>query len=161
MAGDLDDHDEDGPPFPWTVKVAGAIWAWIGWLGLVATFGVLIALPLPSCGFFLGLALAGAFIYVGHGTFRGDVADTMRNGIGSIGIGLVCIVLAGVMTVSGTANAGAFIAAPGSLLVAAGVLAIGGRTQYLGWKEHHPPEEVKYEDLDRDLRDNPPDQPTE
>jgi len=146
------DHDaDDAPPFPWSVKVAGQIWIGIGVLGLI---GIPITLMVGLCAALIWLVVLWKFVNTGLDTARGEALDTLRDGIGSIGIGLLALGLCGFLVYCGAIGAGAALAAPGALLVAAGSLAVGGRTQYLEWRELHPPEELPAYDPDRDLRDN-------
>lgn len=150
MAGDSDDRDEDGPPFPWTVKVAGRIWIGIGVLGLI---GIPITLMVGLCAALIWLAVLWKFVQTGVDAVRGEALDTLRDGIGSVGIGLLALGLCGFLVYSGAVGAGAVLAGPGALLLTAGALAVGGRAQYLEWRELHLPEEVPVYDPDRDLRE--------
>ena len=151
-----DDCDEDGPPFPWTVKLAGRIWIGFGLVGLLTTLFAYTATGSKGAGCcftIFGLSFSYVFLQVGVRTAEVETEDTLRNGIGSTGIGMFCFALCGLMALNGMLNGAAVFAGPGSLLVTAGVLAIGGRTQYLTWKALPPPEEVPECAPDADLRD--------
>jgi hypothetical protein len=96
--------------------------------------GAAVAVGVGVCGGLL-LGLFGAvFVHVGVQSVRGTARDTLGNGIGSIIFGLLNLG-------SGTLQAGAgqviqagvgFLVGAG--LIAAGVLALVGRSDYKAWR---------------------------
>ena len=139
------------PVFPTTVTMAGIAWIVFGGLillnllvFLLLMFGVAAggqggdrgaAVAGGVCGGLI-LGLFGAvFIHVGVQSVRGTAPDTLGNGIGSIIIGALNIG-AGVLH----AGAGQVIQAgvgmlAGAGLIAAGVLALVGRSEYSAWRQ--------------------------
>lgn len=146
------------PKFPLTVRVAAVIWIVVGGTVLVALFGILavgvylISRPdfVPEYGarsrldvcLFLGVvatflgAFGGGFTLLGVRTWRGTAGDTLLGGIVSIGFGVYSamprfIMRAFVMPALTPHNLA------GALLLAAGILALLGRSQYKAWRTAH------------------------
>jgi hypothetical protein len=127
-------------PLPRPVFLAGAIWTSFGALGIVSLVLQLTGEDLVGLSVGMRLAVAAlpafisaGFIVVGVETLLGRTKALYANGIGSI----VFAVLIG----GGVASAGALGSAATTLqlvstlgLIAAGVLAIVGRTPYAEWR---------------------------
>lgn len=149
------DRRADTPAFPIAVKLAGI--AWIGF-GAVEWIAVILALaqsganqgaggrpqPLtPCCPGLVGLA----FLVCGYQTVTGKTKDTLGNSIGSILLGLLQLAVGVAIGLFGVAAnnrnndgglMGAVLAAIlgllGAGLIAAGVLALVGRSAYRDWR---------------------------
>lgn len=163
---DEDDNEDDyvsPPTFPAIVKLAGIIWLCVGAL---SALNMAISFILggvnkaglgggPGCcpGLIAGV-VAFAFLHTGYQTVIGKAKDTLGNGIGSIVLGLLQLLGALLIGVGGilAKNQGAngppeevfvVIAAIagvlGTALVAAGILALAGRSQYRVWREANAP----------------------
>jgi hypothetical protein len=139
---EFEDEDEPEFEFPTVVRVAGIIWMVFG--GLILFNGLLVLMLIfaldpdgerapaavgAMCG---GLIFGPAFLFVGVQSARGTAKDTLGNGIGSLVFGLLA---AGggmaLLLASPLAAVINFFCALG--LLAAGVLALVGRTDYLDW----------------------------
>lgn len=167
--GDRDDRyddRDDAPPYPGTVRVAGAIWILFGCFGLLnAALAVVLAAnpgpagpgggPNPGGSCCPGL-IAVAFLVCGYQTVRGTAADTRGNSVGSIvlaglqlavGVGLALLGLGAFGPGAGGAGlgpqeaviVGAVVCGLGMGLLTAGVLGLVGRKQYLAWRAYHYP----------------------
>jgi len=138
----LEPDDEAEWVYPTSVTIAGIVWIVFGGIILV---NVLVLLLMPrwqreaamiggaSARFFRDL-FGAAFIYVGVQSVRGTARDTLGNGIGSIVFGLLKLVWGGLQASDGeNIQAGiGFLA--GAALIAAGVLALIGRSKYKAWR---------------------------
>ena len=91
------------------------------------------------------LLFGGGFVFVGVQSIRGAASDSLGNGIGSILLGLLCLSCGGSDLLSVASGVGgrpvavAVIRAAVNLLsgvglLAAGVLALVGRSEYVTWK---------------------------
>jgi hypothetical protein len=147
--------------YPQSVKTAGVIWIIFGCLILLnAAVNLWVTMsqaalrggPAPAG---LGAVVIGAlfgavFIHVGNQSTKGTARDTLGNGIGSLvfallngayGVMLVMVGLAGMaigapMAIVVLAVGGVGILA-GVGLLAAGVLALVGRAEYIAWRRAH------------------------
>ena len=119
---------------PGSVKTAAILWIVFGGLGLLGQL-----MSLASGGFgtrgILGLVISVAFVVAGIQTISGKAKDTLGNGIGSIvlgGLALLLIMLAAAAVglhwtvLLGMLNSGG--------LVLAGILALVGRAAYREWR---------------------------
>jgi hypothetical protein len=152
-----DEFDADPPPrdvpFPTVVKIAGYIWIVFGCLILLSGLLNLMMAgaaargaggPPPTCAGGLGILFGIMFLHVGRQSVYGTARDTLGNGIGSIGIGLLNAgvgvpVLLGGAAIGGKAAligliAGGISVAAGAGLLIAGVLALVGRSDYKAWR---------------------------
>lgn len=150
------DRDPAEVPFPGTVLIAGIIWMLIG--GFTFAGGLLnMALvgagnnPGGAPGGCCGLVFGIAFLSAGWNSVRGTASDTRGNAVGSIAFGVLYAGLAVIAVVVGVGAAGPAARAPGddvvmlvtgvvvagfaTLFLAAGILALYGRRQYLDWRE--------------------------
>jgi hypothetical protein len=155
MCGDFEEqHDRPfgDAPFPPVVLIAGVAWILFGGLGLANAVAALALLgatppeqrPGATCAVPLSILFAVAFIVVGFQGIMGTAKDTMGNGVGSILFGLLnlgfgALLLAGSVTIAGAEElawliGGGFSVAAGLGLLAAGVLALVGRQDYLAWR---------------------------
>ena len=146
------DYEEE-PRFPRTVTAAGVLWIVVGGLfgPLSAVFLVLIVVaehgpkgPLEEmqkgCAdfifavlLFLCAGLAALFLFVGIRCVRGTALDTLATGIGSLFFALlVCSSAAGVTFLPGVV---VYLLLCGTMLLAAGILALVGRSQYKLWRQ--------------------------
>jgi hypothetical protein len=91
------------------------------------------------------LLFGGGFVCIGVQSIRGTASDTLGNGIGSILLGLLCLSCGGSDLVSVASGVGGRPVAVGVIsaavnllsgvgLLAAGVLALVGRSEYVAWK---------------------------
>jgi hypothetical protein len=153
------DGSSGEPPFPPRVRRAGVAWIICGALLLInamLNFAVLAAhphlqkVPLSNCGAAIG-TLAGIVLVVsGVQAIRGTTKDTFWEGVNSVVLGLVqpwlgaCLVLTALLADRGQddrpqdmliACVGAVFSFAATLgLIAAGVLALKGRQDYLAWR---------------------------
>jgi uncharacterized membrane protein HdeD (DUF308 family) len=146
-----DDYSEDrfrrDQPFPSVVTFAGICWIVFGGLILcnlaLLFFLMSQAAPGPErgaamvggvCGgAFIGL-FGGGFIFVGVQSIQGSAVDTLGNGIGSI-------IFSALVMISGAAQLANNLVIQagvsflfGAGLLAAGILALVGRTDYKRWR---------------------------
>lgn len=158
----VDGHD-DSPPYPVTVTIAGISWIVFG--GLLAV-NMLILLVVVSAapgaaqedalalGGVLGVVMAifaAAFIFVGVQSVRGTAPGTIGNAAGSIGLGLMNFV-----SLANLIRRGDYLQAGISIffavaLIAAGVLAIVGSSDYKVWRQFQKAMQRR-EDRERDIR---------
>jgi hypothetical protein len=143
---DRDDFPED-VPFPKMVSAAGIIWIVFGGLILVtAAFGLIRALAMAPttrgggalfggavCAVAFIAFIGGAFLFVGVQSVRGTAADTLGNGIGSIILGALLLLVTMFALMFDPVTGGVYLLSGGGL-VAAGVLALVGRADYNLWK---------------------------
>jgi hypothetical protein len=165
MREDFDEEEEMSEeavvPFPGTVRIAGIIWIVIGGLILLNAVANLIITSALAAGQNPGAAAAGgscpavvgaliglAFIFVGQQSVRGTARDTLGNGIGSLGIGLLVSGVGVLAVLGGAAVAGQQAGQQGMILLiigivnlfggigllTAGLLALIGRGRYREWK---------------------------
>ena len=130
MTNNVEGGDATSLRLPGAAKAAGIIWVITGALVLLRGLVTLIS-NLHSLAFALGSiaipAIFGiAFISVGVATTRGKAAGTLVNGIGSVVLGSMAVIL-------GLGGMYYFIPL-GVALVAAGVLAITARGPYRKWR---------------------------
>jgi hypothetical protein len=180
-----DDYTSERAAYPRSVQVAGLFWIGFGCLillnaaaGLVLTFAAG-----PNQGNAMGgVCSAGcsglfavAFLVVGVQTIKGTARDTLGNGIGSIGIGVLNMGAGGIMiaiAMSGAAQTAGFATIAGGIsilggigLVVAGILALIGRSSYREWREENYPSTVRAEGRRRRKRrrrrDDDEDEPEE
>jgi hypothetical protein len=168
MRDDYDELDEiefRRPPVPGTVRAAGVIWIVFGCLillgaaaNLVVSVGAAGAGAGPRaaapgqppagvgiCGALVNALFGAAFVFVGVQSFNGTARDTLGNGIGSIGIGLLNGGCGALFVAAGVAGGGAgaplaVVVGAASILgglglLAAGVLALVGRAGYRAYKD--------------------------
>lgn len=170
--------DRPPPPFPPLVMIAGVIWIGFGALGLI---GTVVSIGMAGaqaqqggagnagsgcCG---GL-IAIAFLVCGYQTVKGTARDTLGNGIGSLLLGGLYLLLAGLVGFGGfllgggnqqnnakadelkvvIAITGAILGVMGMLLVVAGILALAGRSAYREWREASAPPKRRRRRPDRD-----------
>ena len=150
-----DDADEDGPPYPIVVTIAGVAWIVFGGLILV-NMAVLVLLMSAAAGGpqgggivavlgMLGLfsaLFAAAFIFVGVQSVRGTAPGTLGNGIGSIVFGVLNFA-SGIQQLSQqNVLQAAIIFVFGLGLIAAGVLALIGQADYKAWRRANRLERV-------------------
>jgi hypothetical protein len=112
----------------WIWVVTGVLYVLIA-LGLAASTGI----PIAAMTVFVVVALfALAFFVVGVQTLRGTQKDTLGNGVGSIGIGVIGLV----GTAQSAATTSTTLAGYGFevMLIVAGALALGGRDAYRAWR---------------------------
>jgi hypothetical protein len=152
-----DDHDEDHDLcLPLGVRIAGWIWIGIGGLMLAVTLvmvvsgGIFNVGALTFCGIWL-LAIAFCAAVAGIRTVRGTAEDTIGNGIASIALGIVELVLAFAIGLYGRAGPGGLgeallfgglLATQGLLLLAAGTLALCEHRNYQNWRAANRPHEA-------------------
>jgi hypothetical protein len=164
---DLDYEDEIA--FPQTVKAAGVIWIVVGCLILLSV-AALVAITfsfaanantqdtagrqaagavgaLVCMSSVVGL-FAAAFLFVGVQTVRGTARDTLGNGIGSIVFSLLEFGGAAASGSVGQFAQSGVSALSGMALLAAGVLALAGRSQYKLWRKEEV-RRLKQEAADR------------
>jgi hypothetical protein len=154
--------------YPRSVLAAGVFWIVLGSL-IVLNAAANVALSLAVGVVNQGNQAAGAcpavcsslfgiaFLFVGVQSVKGTARDTLGNGIGSIGIGVLNLGFGGIMialALSGPAQPQAALVAwiaggvsifAGLGLVGAGVLALVGRTGYRVWREENYPSTVRAE----------------
>lgn len=154
MADYPDDWDEDGPPFPWTINVAGYTWVALGCLGVIASLALLVwafkpdgacvVVVIPA----VGATLGGLFIYAGWSMALGRPRDTLRFGLWSAGFSLFFFGIAAVLLLTslevGIVNSRilttvGFFFAIGSLFAFSGTLAIACRAPYRKWRAYFRP----------------------
>ena len=98
-----------------------------------------------ACVMIFALLFGGGFVFVGVQTILGWANDTLGNGIGSILLGLLCLSCGGSGLVTVASGVGGQPVAVGVIsaainllsglgLIAAGVLALVGRSDYVAWK---------------------------
>jgi hypothetical protein len=153
----IDDSDaqdlvySEEPPYPSVVTAAGVLWITFGCLtilGMAMSFlsAVIVAankggqagagaISGAACGSIIGGLIAFLFIRVGIQNVRGAARDTLGNGIGSILFALLPLAVAAYF-----ASRGEFIEAGiegmvAAILLAAGILALAGRSQYKVWRK--------------------------
>jgi hypothetical protein len=91
------------------------------------------------------LLFGDGIVFVGVQSIRGTASDTLGNGIGSILLGLLCLSCGGSDLLSVASGVGGRPIAVGVTsaavnllagvgLLAAGVLALVGRSEYMAWK---------------------------
>lgn len=164
--------DQLPPRFPGAVLAAGIIWVVFGVLGLINTVATLAIAGAKAGaggnpntgGVCCGGAIAIAFLVCGYQTLTGKAKDTRGNGIGSVLLGILYLLIAGGLAffLGGGANAAnqgqnagnqgqnpfpqevvfiivAVVALFGVTLIVAGGLALAGRTQYLEWRRANAP----------------------
>jgi hypothetical protein len=166
---DLRDEDESPPRFPGIVMAAGVIWIGGGSLALISAMGNLALLGANQganqqaggapgaigggcCSGLVGIA----FLVCGFQTVTGKSSDTLGNGIGSLVLGLLALLIAagtvfGGFVLLGNQNApgqalaaGIIVAAGlfglcGAALILAGILALVGRSAYREWRLAYAP----------------------
>jgi hypothetical protein len=147
---DLDYEDEIA--FPPMVKAAGVIWIVFGCiilLNLVALVFIVFLFAANQrngpaaagavggglCVAVIGGLFAAAFLYVGAQTARGTARDTVGNSVGSFVFALFNFGGAAVNAAGGGFVQAVVSALGGTLLLAAGVLALAGRSQYKLWRK--------------------------
>lgn len=168
MREEMDDDDQDEPRplprVPGLVRTAGVLWIAYGSLGLLTTLVGFIMqagnqaaaggnpggnTPTSPC---CSIIITIAFMYCGIQSLQGTAKDTLGNSIGSLVFGAlqfaagVFFILVGLeiiqlaMFVREAALAiGAYVVFMSSLLLAAGVLGLMGRSAYREWREvAHP-----------------------
>ncbi len=151
-ASEENDTESKPPAFPMTVTLAGIAWIGIGGLIILMSFVIVMALlfqvrpdetgtvvervmGVAVCiTAILGL-FGGAFIFVGVESVRGRARDTLGNGIGSL---IFAVLQLGVAI--GNAGSDSFRQAGingvcGLGFLAAGILALMGRSQYKAWRK--------------------------
>ncbi|MDB5312028.1 MAG: hypothetical protein JWO38_6230 [Gemmataceae bacterium] len=159
-----DDYDrddasdaDDRPTFPIAVKIAGIVWIGFGILEFMgaafslATAGMNAGAGGPVGGCCPGL-IGVAFLVCGYQTVAGTAKDTRGNGIGSILLGLLQVVVGVAIGVLGLGpkNQGnndpavliviaIFLGVLGTTLIVAGALALSGRTAYKEWRHAQRP----------------------
>jgi hypothetical protein len=123
-------------PCPPSIKVASL--TWIGWGVLVScvVVGCAISKLLPV-SILIVLIFPAGFIYKGVRTFRGMEADTIGNGLGSVGVGLPHLGIGLLMVRLPHGSSGSIIGmillVLGVVLLLAGLLALVKRRSYLAW----------------------------
>jgi hypothetical protein len=143
----MEPYPENLVAYPVTVKAAGIVWIIFGTLILVNMLVLVVLMSLLAArahagavaasgvcvGLFLG-AFGAAFILVGVQSVRGTAPGTLGNGIGSIGFGLFNIVYGMTLADDGHLIQSGIALIGGAGLLAAGVLALVGRGQYMAWR---------------------------
>lgn len=145
--------DEDGRerlvPYPSMLRNAGYLWVIFGIIILV-NGGINVMMTVGNagadqgakvaggtCGVLIVALLGGVFIHVGVQSINGTARDTMGNGIGSMIIGLLQAG-GGVVSLQAELLLPAVISFVGCAgLLAAGVMAILARADYLDWKKQN------------------------
>ena len=149
-----DERDLDygeGPPFPRTITVAGALLIVFGCLVLL---NLLLSLALTfvlagnaggqAAGSFVAGGICGAlfvvlvgavFIQEGVRGVRGTLRDTLGTGIASIAFGVLVLAAAAFTAIAGGVVQGGFAGLVGAMLVVAGILALVGRGEYRVWRQ--------------------------
>jgi hypothetical protein len=98
-----------------------------------------------ACAMVFALLFGRGFVFVGVQSIGATASDTLGNGVGSIVLGLLCLSCGGSDLVSVAGGVGGRPVAVGVIsaavnllsgvgLLAAGVLALVGRSQYVAWK---------------------------
>jgi hypothetical protein len=135
------------PRLPGTVLAAGIIWVVIGGL-ILLSFAVfmliLFSAPQPAgpadpragfvCVGLLGALFGAVFVHVGIQSIRGTAKDTLGNGIGSLVFGLLQAGAAALQGAAGRIPQAGTHALFAAGLLAAGVLALVGRSEYKAWR---------------------------
>ncbi|MCI0742902.1 MAG: hypothetical protein L0Y72_28060 [Gemmataceae bacterium] len=172
MRDDFDDEPEDEfcrePAYPSQVRTAGIVWIVFGGLILLNLAVLLVLLAaVPGqrdkgaavaggvcASVFLGLC-GGAFIFVGVQNVNGTAADTLGNGIGSIIFGILNWGSAIAHAVAGLYLQTVVNFIGGGGLLAAGILALVARGDYLDWRRAQKIRRLsddRYDDNDRPRR---------
>lgn len=175
LEADYDDEpDGAGVRFPMRVRIAGIIWIAFGALGLL---GALIAIissivvgaqgPAPDfCAPACLTTIALVSLLSGVQTIRGTSVSIGGNAVASIGFGILISVMMAMMMTGGVfpQRGWSVVVLVGSIyflvalsLVAAGVLALIGKSDYDKWREANglngprrlTPEEEDYDDRPR------------
>jgi len=133
--------------FPAGVRTAGWIWILYGVMRLVVAASVVLKaaalqpaspgtgmLVFSAFGAGLPLAIGIAFLAIGVRTIRGDMPDVRSNAIGSIGIAIVTTAALYVILAPDWGTGFLIDAVLNSLLILAGLLALGDRNRFLVWK---------------------------
>lgn len=150
MADDADDWDDpdDAPAFPAAVSLAGWLWAGQGAVILALGVGLLTraiyvgaeAFTCPSA-----FLTAAGCQYLGYGrrVILGRADGVGGFGARSAGVAAIVAAVGGVIggftTDPGARLVGTAVVGAGLALAVPGVLALGGRRQYLAWREYHHP----------------------
>jgi hypothetical protein len=123
------------------------LWAGILWIlyGILQLGSIILSLALApdsvpqlACSVLFGIA----FAYCGYQTVTGAAKDTLGNALGSLFFGLLAAGLAVVVLIAPNPQGGALekmigllaIGLSTSILIAAGILALVGRSDYLAWR---------------------------
>ncbi len=155
-----DDDDDERPRrrrsrFPVLVSVAGWFWIGYGALFLLGTILYVIGV-LPNqmkgnqqadanaqatgmiCGFVFAGLIGAAFARAGIQSINGTAKDTMGNGIGSICFSLLYLAVGALsIGLKGGPLVGIVVMIFGGGLLAAGIMAIMGRGDYLDWRREN------------------------
>ena len=139
------------PVYPTTVTIAGIAWIIFGGLIIVNLLVFLLFMFVMAagaqggergaavaggvCGGFLFGLFGAVFIHVGIQSVRGTARDTLGNGIGSIFFGLLNVGSGLLQAGSGQVIQGGVGFVLGAGLIAAGVLALVGRSDYKAWRQ--------------------------
>jgi hypothetical protein len=155
-------HDEDerpewdfatAPAYPTTVAIAGIAWIIFGGINLLLMlllfmFSAAAGGQAGAAGGQAGAAVAGgacaglvlglfgaAFIFVGIQSVQGTARDTLGNGIGSIVFGFINFGSAAAQAAGGQVIPAGIGFLAGVGLLAAGILALVGRSDYKTWRK--------------------------
>jgi hypothetical protein len=144
-------YQQSSPRYPGVVMAAGIIWIVFGSLILLNGAGALLLGAAMSAGTGSGGALGAgasigvvaalfgaAFLFVGVQSVRGTAPGTLGNGIGSIVFAVLQFGGGVAQVVAGQPLLGAINFLGGCGLLAAGVLALIGRTDYMAWRKARP-----------------------
>ena len=140
--------------FPRLVTVAGSIWLSLGGgILLLALLGLTVyvagselsrlAVGVGCCASLIVALFGVTFLVAGVRTVRGTAPDTLANGIASILLGALFAVLALLEMQARRPRAGELLLAIvgfilAGVLMAAGILALGGRRDYQAWQHARP-----------------------
>jgi hypothetical protein len=146
-----DDADAEPTAFPITVTLAGIGWIVFGSLILIGLIFMLLGMFVFAgaqkngaeaggviggalCGGLIGGLFGAAFIFVGVQSVRGTANDTLGNGVGSIIFAFLDFGLAALNAAENPLQSGIY-GLCGFGLLAAGILALIGRSQYKAWRK--------------------------
>jgi hypothetical protein len=136
----MDEHDdEDGPPFPLTVAVAGWVWVVHGWVWVLATLALFGFSPESgACVALLTLPAGLRWLIGGQAVLRGEMADPVWGAVVSLLLGTPILALLLVQGSGLPLSIHLALGIPAMSLVTSGLLAIYGRGAYRRWREANP-----------------------
>jgi hypothetical protein len=121
---------------PGRARTAAIIWVTTGALGLPNMILLAVAGALGAA--IESMIVSIAFLFVGYQTLGGKAKDTLGNGVGSIGLGVLGLVVHTVLLAVAASGGSSALLVLGIVLdvalIAAGILALQDRRQYVAWR---------------------------